>query len=114
MTKEKLFTQLTQRLSDKNLFFGHAVIDAQDEAMMVLMHVLNQSVQEILTTGNDVVSIELVNKAQHLIQQRLQELKPMAYIIGEVSFAGLVFKTDERALVPRSPIAELIHKDFQP
>lgn len=114
MTKEKLFTQLTQRLSDKNLFFGHAVIDAQDEAMMVLMHVLNQSVQEILTTGNDVVSIELINKAQHLIQQRLQELKPMAYIIGEVSFAGLVFKTDERALVPRSPIAELIHNNFQP
>ena len=114
MTKEKLFIQLTQRLSDKNLFFGHGVIDAQDEAMMVLMHVLNQSVEEILSSGDDEVINEDNEAAQELIQQRLQGLKPMAYIIGEVSFAGLVFQTDERALVPRSPIAELILKDLQP
>jgi ribosomal protein L3 glutamine methyltransferase len=114
MTKEKLFIRLTEALSDESLFFGHGVIDAQDEAMMVLMHVLNQSVEEILSSGDDEIAYEDSQTAQELIQQRLQELKPMAYIIGEVSFAGLVFKTDERALVPRSPIAELILNDFQP
>ncbi len=113
-TKEQLFIHLTQALNDERLFFGHGVIDAQDEAMMVMMHIFKQSVQEILTTGEEEVPIALIEKAQQLIQLRLQGLKPMAYIIGEMSFAGLVFKTDERALVPRSPIAELILNDFQP
>ncbi len=113
MTKEQLFIQLTEALSDERLFFGHGVFDAQDEAMMVLMHVLNQSVEGILSSGEQEISSEVIMAAQQLITRRLHELKPMAYIIGEVSFAGLVFKSDERALVPRSPIAELILNKFQ-
>lgn len=114
ITKEQLFEELTDTLNDERLFFGHAVIDAQDEVMMVLMHVLNQSVHEILSTGHEGVKSEIVNKAKSIVNKRLKSLNPMAYIIGEVNFAGLVFKSDHRALVPRSPIAELILNDFQP
>ncbi|MCF6318969.1 MAG: 50S ribosomal protein L3 N(5)-glutamine methyltransferase [Proteobacteria bacterium] len=114
MTKEQLFIQLVEQLSSDKLFHGHAVIDAQDEAMMVMMRVFGEQVSEVLSTGNQEVSSTEYDKATAFTKSRLSSLKPMAYILGEVSFCGLVFKSDQRALVPRSPMAELIQSGFKP
>ncbi|VAW41247.1 Ribosomal protein L3 N(5)-glutamine methyltransferase [hydrothermal vent metagenome] len=114
MTKEHLFNQLVTQLSSPKLFFGHAVVDAQDEAMMILIKLCKQDVEQILATGSHTVTPALIAQANKIAQLRLSSLTPMAYILGEVRFAGLKFNIDARALVPRSPIAELIINGFKP
>ncbi len=112
VTKEQLFNHLIEQLSTSDAFFGHAVIDEQDEAMMVLMKLLNQDVKTILSTGSELIDPQLVEQSESIVKQRINSLKPMAYILGQVDFAGLTFDIDERALIPRSPIAELIVYGF--
>ena len=112
MTKEQLFIKLVKTLTSNKLFYGHAVIDAEDEAMMVLMNIFDESVNDILSTGEENVKPEFIDAALNLINQRISTRKPMAYILGSVNFCGLNFKIDGRALVPRSPIAELILNGF--
>jgi ribosomal protein L3 glutamine methyltransferase len=114
VTKEQLFIQLVQQLTASELFYGHAVIDAEDEVMMVLMKVFAEDVTQILSSGELPISEANINQAQQLIDKRLATRLPMAYIIGTVNFADLVFLIDDRALVPRSPIAELILNQFKP
>ncbi len=113
VTKEHVFIQLHQLLSDGKLFHGHGVIDAEDEAMMIMMTVFHQSVEEILSSGSSPVAVLERKKAIEFAQQRIATCQPMAYVLGVVNFAGLAFIIDNRALVPRSPIAELILNKFK-
>ena len=53
-------------------------------------------------------------KAKEILYQRIINLKPLPYITNEAYFCETNFFIDERALIPRSPIAELIKKQFQP
>jgi ribosomal protein L3 glutamine methyltransferase len=49
-----------------------------------------------------------------LLHRRIAEQVPLPYLLGHAWFAGLQFRCDQRAIIPRSPIAELILSDFQP
>lgn len=102
------------RFSAAGLCFGHNVDNALDEATQLVLHALHLPHdlspaygQARVTPGERIQVLELFDR-------RIEERIPAAYLTGEAWFAGLSFKSDPRALVPRSPIAELIEAGFQP
>ena len=96
------------------LTFGHSFDNALDESTQLVLHALHLQHdigpaygQAKLTAGEKRDVLELFNR-------RITERVPACYLTGEAWFAGLSFKSDARALVPRSPIAELIEAGFEP
>ncbi|OKY24613.1 50S ribosomal protein L3 N(5)-glutamine methyltransferase [Thalassotalea sp. PP2-459] len=97
-----------------DLFFGHGNDNAWDEAITLMMfavelpsHLTEHIMQCRLTQDEKLACLAL-------IEQRIEQQVPAAYITNQAYFAGLPFYVDERTLVPRSPIAEWIEKRFFP
>jgi ribosomal protein L3 glutamine methyltransferase len=100
--------------NEAGLYYGHGTESAWDEAVTLVLRALhlppdiNQSVLEARITQTERETI------QTLITRRVSERIPLSYLIHEAWFASLPFFVDERVLIPRSPIAELIENEFQP
>ncbi|RPI60244.1 MAG: 50S ribosomal protein L3 N(5)-glutamine methyltransferase, partial [Lysobacterales bacterium] len=92
------------------LEFGHGTDNASDEAFWLLRHV--QRWQDVDLRAPP--SAELTQPALAIAARRAAERKPLAYLINEAWFAGYSFYVDERVLVPRSPLAEVIERGFEP
>ena len=93
------------------LAFGHGTDNARDEAFWVLRHAQRwrNDVDWSAPPERDVVLAAL-----DLATRRAASRKPLAYLTGEAWFAGLRFTVDERVLVPRSPLAEVVERGFAP
>ncbi|HEX6833302.1 MAG TPA: 50S ribosomal protein L3 N(5)-glutamine methyltransferase [Rudaea sp.] len=102
------------RFSAAGLTFGHSYDNALDEATHLVLNTLHLPHDLSPAYGQARLTQEERTTILALIERRVRERKPVAYLTGEVWFAGLRFKSDERALVPRSPIAELIQSGFSP
>ncbi|RYZ69197.1 MAG: 50S ribosomal protein L3 N(5)-glutamine methyltransferase, partial [Lysobacteraceae bacterium] len=102
------------RFNASGLTFGHSYDNALDEATQLVLHTLH--LPNDLGPAYGVARLTAVEKAEilGLFDRRIEERVPIAYLTGEAWFAGLNFKSDKRALVPRSPIAELIESGFEP
>ncbi|MDO6444276.1 50S ribosomal protein L3 N(5)-glutamine methyltransferase [Colwellia sp. 1_MG-2023] len=97
-----------------DLFFGHGHDNAWDEAITLIMFVLelpDQLTEHIMQCR---LTIEEKRQALEIIQCRIEQKIPAAYITNQAYFADLPFYVDERVLVPRSPIGEWIEKRFSP
>ena len=94
------------------IYFGHGTDNPWDEAGALLAHILHfphLSNSELLQTR---LTKSERRQFAHLLQVRITERVPAAYLTQHAFFAGLPFYVDERVLVPRSPIAELIMQQF--
>ena len=102
------------RFNAAGLTFGHSYDNALDEATQLTLHALHLPHDLSPVYGNARVTEAEKEEVLGLFLRRIEERMPAAYLTGEAWFAGLSFKTDHRALVPRSPIAEMIEQGFQP
>lgn len=102
------------RFSEANLFFGHGTSTPLDDAAALVLHSLNQPYDLSNHYFDAVLTRYERSKVVHLIERRVNESIPTAYLTHEAIFAGLPFYVDDRVLVPRSPIAELIEEGFAP
>jgi len=96
------------------LFFGHGTDNAIDEAWALATHVLRLSPAEAAEYLDARLTVPEVTAIYNLYRERVETRKPAAYLTHEAWFAGLPFFVDERVLVPRSPIAEVIDAGFSP
>ncbi|TXS95627.1 50S ribosomal protein L3 N(5)-glutamine methyltransferase [Parahaliea maris] len=102
------------QLEASQVCFGHGCDNPWDEAVQLVLTVAGLPIE----SGNDVLPVALsseqVDRIGQLLKRRIQERLPLPYLTGRAWFAGLELRCDERAIVPRSPIGELICNDFQP
>ena len=101
-------------LENSDVYFGHGTDNPWDEAVQLVLSVADLP----LDSGNGVLPHPLTEDAvarlDALLQQRIATHLPLPYLLGRAWFAGLEFRCDARAIIPRSPIAELILHEFQP
>jgi ribosomal protein L3 glutamine methyltransferase len=102
------------RFSEAGLTFGHSHDNPIDEATHLVLASLHLPPDIPPAYGAGRLTTGERERVMALIDRRVNERLPVAYLVGETWFAGLKFKSDRRALVPRSPIAELIESGFAP
>ena len=104
--------ETSERFDESDLYFGHGTENSLDEAAYLVCGSLNISYDCDLQSLNYFLSSEDIELIEERIQRRIKEKIPTAYLVGKAMFAGFEFIVDERALIPRSPIAELILNGF--
>ena len=124
MDLKQLIHTSANQLDQAKVAFGHGTLNAQDEAAWLVLWQLklpldldlNEDIlglQQQLTSGNAPIDLGNISPIQieachALIDQRIQTRKPAAYLTQEAWLQGIPFYVDERSIVPRSFIAELI------
>ena len=100
--------------SRNQLFFGHGTDNALDEAFHLVCWVVGLGYELPPVYLEAALTATEKQRIETLVIQRIEERKPVAYLTGEAWFCGMAFQVDERVLVPRSPLAELIAEHFSP
>jgi ribosomal protein L3 glutamine methyltransferase len=124
MDLKELIHISADRLDEAKVAFGHGTLNAQDEAAWLVLWQLKLPLdldftEDMLRTQERATALNLdlnvadisaahIQACQALIEQRIQTRKPAAYLTREAWLQGIPFYVDERSIVPRSFIAELI------
>ena len=96
------------------LAFGHGTGDSVDDAAALVFHVLDLDHAQAETAYARKPLPRDVERVLAIFAERIERRVPAAYLMRRMWFAGLEFEVDERVIVPRSPLAELINAGFRP
>jgi ribosomal protein L3 glutamine methyltransferase len=113
-TARSLIASTARQLRRARLHFGHGTDNADDEAAALVFHALDLPWDGGAAVYRRRPTIAAHRYLQSLVRRRIRERIPAVYLTGESFFAGLRMQVDERALIPRSPLAELIGQGFEP
>jgi ribosomal protein L3 glutamine methyltransferase len=102
------------RFGEADIYYGHGTDNAWDEALSLVLSVLHLPVD----SSEHILDARLLEQEKlnilAMFQRRIEDRVPVPYLTHTAWFCGLPFYVDERVLIPRSPIAELIKSRFKP
>lgn len=113
-TIESVIKRIAEQFHEADIAFAHGTDNAVDEAAYLVFGALNldhDNAAEVYQMNVNELNVDIIDK---LVEQRIKTKIPVAYLINQAWFAGLQFFVDQRVLIPRSPIAELINNQFNP
>ena len=102
------------RLTAAEVFCGHGYESIHDEAVALVLGAAGLPPEQTRAILSEPFPVEASARLMQLLQGRCESRLPVAYLLGEAWLAGICFKCDARALVPRSPIAQVVVDGCQP
>lgn len=114
ITLRDLLRYAVSRFNEGGLFFGHGNDNAWDEAVYLLLHTLHLPLDRLEPFLDARLTASERDAVLAVIDRRVRERVPAAYITNEAWLGEHRFYVDERTIVPRSFIAELIEERFEP
>jgi ribosomal protein L3 glutamine methyltransferase len=102
------------RLEENGVFFGHGTDNAYDESVWLVMSALHLPLDTLDNFLDARITKDEAKHLAHLIERRVTERVPTAYLLREAWLKGFKFYVDERVIVPRSFIAELLEDGLAP
>lgn len=104
----ELIEQAALRLKQADVAFGHGTTNAFDEAVWLVLWRLGLPIDDLEGAAQQAVAGEQTQQVKQLIEERIQTRKPAAYLTHQAWLQGVPFYVDERVIVPRSFIAEIL------
>ena len=103
-----------QALGAAGLAFGHGMANAFDEAVYLVLHTLKLPLDELESVRDHALTVDQQKAIAAIIDRRVRERVPAAYLTHEAWLGPHCFYVDERVIVPRSFIAELLDDELSP
>lgn len=113
-TLRDLMRFAVSRFSEAGVYFGHGTDNAWDEAAYLLLHSLHLPIDRLDPFMDARLTLDERAAALDLIERRIRERVPAAYLTQEAWLGEARFYVDERVIVPRSHIAELLREQLSP
>lgn len=111
---EELIRWADDRFGGADLFYGHGAEDALDEAVALVYEALELPLDSDSERLAEPLPDQSIQTIMAMAEDRISSRRPRSYITHRCWFAGDCYYVDDRVLVPRSPIAELIEDEFAP
>lgn len=100
-------------MSEYDIFYGHGTDNPWDESRLLICHAINLPWHTDSSWYESTLTIAEREVIVSVLRARIIDRVPVAYITGVAWFCDLAFYVDERVLIPRSPIGELIQNRFE-